>query len=331
MQRFFSAYHSDNNIIKKSASGGAFTALTDCWFSKHASLATVYGCVLDEELKANHIRAVNKGDRDKMRGSKYIASEISGVFRAVAKDISENRYVLFSGTPCQISGLLSYLDKMGMKNDNLLTVEVLCHGVGSNLFFEDYIAHLEKRYKSKAIKGSFCAKKRPGKLKDIEIVFENGKTYNAASTKYDWFSSVYFSNYILRPSCLKCKFATPERNADISIADDWGRIGGVKQISRSLIISNTDKGYTWVANACEHMNYEEISPSQVNQLHMHSPAEKPTRYDEFWQIYTEKGYLGAQKYVGNNTPSGRVKSIVVRVLYTLHLSEAIKLIKEKLK
>jgi len=328
VQRFFSAYHNDDNIIKKSASGGAFTALSNCWFSSFGELATVYGCVLDHELNAIHIRAVNKEDRDKMRGSKYIASQMSGIFNSVAKDIKENRFVLFSGTPCQISGLTSYLGKIGLKTDNLLTVEVLCHGVGSNRFFEDYIAHLEKRYKSKAVKVSFCAKKRPGKLKDIEVVFENGKTYNAASTKYDWFSSAYFGNYILRPSCFACKFATPKRNADISIADDWGR---TSKISRSLIISNTDKGLNWLSNALPSMNYEEISISQVNQLHMQKPSDKPKEYDAFWSIYTEKGYLDAQKFIGNNTLSGKIKSGLARLLYKLHLLEAIKLIKEKLK
>lgn len=331
MQRFFSAYHSDDNIIKKSASGGAFTALTDYWFSAHGEFAAVYGCVFDDKLNAKHIRAVNKDDRDKMRGSKYIASEISGVFNAVVKDISENRFVLFSGTPCQISGLLSYLGKIGIKTDNLLTVEVLCHGVGSNRFFEDYIAHLEKRYKSKALSVSFGAKKRLGKLKDIEVIFENGKQYNAASTKYDWFSSLYFGNYILRPSCFSCKFATDKRNADISIADDWGRTSKVNLVSRSLIISNTDKGFACLSNALNSMNYEEISITQVNQLHMRQPSEKPRKYDDFWHVYTEKGYLEAQKYVGNNTLSGKAKSALVRVLYTLHLLEAIKLIKEKLK
>ena len=82
-QLCFSAIHKDEKIEKNSSSGGAFTAITDAWFSEHGEDAVVYGCILDENLDAKHIRATTKEQRDRMRGSKYIASDITGIYGQV--------------------------------------------------------------------------------------------------------------------------------------------------------------------------------------------------------------------------------------------------------
>ena len=127
--------HKEKNIIKNSSSGGAFTVLTD-YFIKQMH-GVVYGCVLDEHLRACHIRTDSCVLRDKMRGSKYIQSNIGDSYIQVKKDLTDGLKVLFSGTPCQIQALYSFLILTHTNTDNLVTVAVLCHGVASGKFFED--------------------------------------------------------------------------------------------------------------------------------------------------------------------------------------------------
>lgn len=328
-QKVFIARHTDDVVWEKSSSGGAFTAVTDAWFSKFGEDAVVYGCALNKDLQAVHIRATVREMRDLMRGSKYISSNVSGIYRQVDRDICDGKYVIFSGTPCQISALKSFLTvKKRDFNNRLLTVEVICHGVGSNKFFEDYISYLENRYNSKATGCSFRAKSRPGKIQDMEVVFENGKKYNASSTKYDWFYSAYIKNIILRPSCFNCKFATQTRNADLSIADNWNGGDSFKEKNKSLIISNSDFGYNWVIEALKVMDYTLCDIDKVHQPHLRAPCSKPADYDDFFDIYLSDGYLAAQKFLGNNTLKGKFYSSLAFILNKFHIIDCIKSLKE---
>ena len=136
MQKFYKFKHNNLEVNKKSSSGGAFTLLSNKIFEKGG---IVYGCVLDDEFNAIHIRAENKEIRNKMRGSKYIQSNILKSFDLVASDLKECHKVLFSGTPCQINAMLNYLKQKKISTKELITVEVICHGVGSSRFFHDYV------------------------------------------------------------------------------------------------------------------------------------------------------------------------------------------------
>lgn len=328
-QKFFAALHKNDDVYKHSSSGGAFTAITDMWFEKYQDKSVIYGCILDKSLKAVHVRATDKSKRNLMRGSKYISSDVSGVFEMVENDLREGLYVVFSGTPCQIAGLKSYLKSKGTEfSGKLLTVEVICHGVGSNKFFEDYISHLEKKKRSKAISCNFRAKSKPGKIQDMEVVFENGKKYNALSTRVDWFFSVYNKNIILRPSCYRCKYATKKRVSDISIADNWGDKESKLKKMRSLIIANTEYGLEAVKSAFSDMEFEYTSFDEIIQPQMLHPTPKAEIYGEFWQVYREHGYMAAQRYIGNNTLKGKVLYYTIYVLDRLKLIRILKKLKK---
>lgn len=337
-QRYFTANHKNEDVIKKSSSGGMFTAITDEWFEAYKEKAVVYGCVLDENLNAVHKRATTRQERNAMRGSKYIFSDITGIYNNVIKDIKEERYVLFSGTPCQVAGLKAILNAQKIKFfDRLLTFEVVCHGVGNNRFFADYIAHLEKKYKSKAVSCNFRAKSRPGKSEDMEVLFENGKKYNAATTRYDWFYSAYIANYILRPSCYECKFAKPEREADICVCDNWNEFASDSPGKHlSAVIITTEKGLEWFKKSSENLDFIEKTLDDIYQMNLYEPSKKPELYDEFQALYnSENGYLKAQKFLGNHTLKGYIRSFVIDMLYKFNLidkaKKAVKCLKTILK
>lgn len=333
-QRYFTASHNNSDVLKISSSGGVFTAITDEWFSAYGEKAVVYGCVMDENLKAKHIRAVTRADRDRMCGSKYISSDTTGIFRCILSDLNDGFFVLFSGTPCQIAGLKSYLSISGIAlKENLLTVEVLCHGVGSNQFFLDYIAHLEKKYGSKAVNCKFRSKNRPGKSQDMQVEFANGKKYNASSTRYDWFYSAYMKNYILRPSCFDCRFAKPERNSDISVFDNWKEFHSNPECKHlSAVVVSSDFGFNCFEKSMNHLDYEEKKLEDISQPNLYAPSEKPADYNKFWELYKNKnGYMLAQKNIGNNTFKGYIRSFLIDLLYELNLTDTVKNLKIKIK
>jgi len=329
-QKFLTAIHKDYDVWKKSSSGGAFTAISDIWFDDFGDMAVVYGCALDENLCAVHIRAESREERNLCRGSKYIQSNISSAFADVANDLSAGKFVLFSGTPCQISAIKKFLDFKNIPIENLLTVDVICHGVGSNRFFKDYISYFENKYNSKAVSCSFRAKSRPGKIQDMEITFANSKKYNAPSTKYDWFYSAYIKSLILRPSCFSCHFSKVERVSDITVADNWGNGESYKSMSKSLVLANTDLGLSIIKKSFIYSDYKEIDFSNIHQPHLHSPCKKPADYDEFCELYKNSDFLTIQKYLGNNTFRGKFKALIAVIVYKLHIKETVKSIKERL-
>lgn len=321
MTKYYIGYHKDLSVTKKSSSGGAFTAISDIILDKYQGV--VYGCILNEKLEAIHIRTENKDDRDNMRGSKYIQSNTVNTYKEIEKDLKNNRYVMFSGTPCQISAIKNYLIIKRVSIDNLLTVEVTCHGVGSNKFFKDYIQNLEKKYRGKAIYCNFRAKEKPKKIQQIKILFDNNKKYISPSSSTDWFYTIYLKNLILRPSCYHCKFAQEERFADITIADAWGYKAN-DNISRSLIIFNTKKSEKIINEISNQMNFIEVSKNDFNQSTMKKATKYPSNRENFWKIYNTKGYLSAQKYIGNNTLKSKMKEVMAKFLYKTNLEKIIK-------
>lgn len=321
MQTFYKFKHDDPNVEKHSSSGGAFTMLSDEILDANGS---VYGCVLNDKLEAIHVRATSKMDRDQMRGSKYIQSDMSFVYEQIAADLRQNQMVLFSGTPCQISAVQNYLHLKRVPVDRFVSVEVICHGVGSSLFFHDYVKNKETKYQSRATSVNFRSKYRVGQKQDMTIQFENGKAYHAASTNLDWFYSIYLQNLILRPSCYSCKFAKLDRMADLSIADFWD---SEDNESYSLIVCNTDKGANILKNQTAG-TLTVVEKETVHQPHMKAPCEMPKQRNAFWRAYLNDGYEAVQTLFGNNTPKGKVKYMAAEILQTLHIAGIAKKIRK---
>lgn len=326
MNIYYRCLHKDIRAIQDSSSGAAFTALSD-YILMHMG-GVVYGCILNENFDAEHIRADNIQMRNRMRGSKYIASKIGKkIYESVYADLKNRRIVLFTGTPCQIAALKKYLSARQVSEEFLYTAEVVCHGVGSELFFKDYISHLESKYRGKAVNCKFRAKYHAGQKQDMEVKFDNEKIYHASSTRYDWFYSVYLKNLILRPSCYVCKFASVDRKADLSLADLWAE--AYQQKPYSLIIVNSDKGNKLFEKASIAMECSEMNEQEIHIPYMHAPARKPYQRDAFWTIYQRDGYMEAQKWIGNNTFPGKCKALIVFLAQQFHIAQQLKKIWRK--
>ena len=330
-QMYFVAQHTDRDVCRKSSSGGAFTAIAASWFNAFGENAVVYGCVMDERMNVRHNRAVNIQQVAAMRGSKYVGSNTAEIFQQVESDVKNGKYVCVSGTPCQIAAVNAYLRNKGVETDQrLLTLEVICHGVGSTRFFEDYIAAQEHVFRSKATFCSFRGKMRPGKRQQMVLHFDNGKNYESPSARYDEFLSAYGRNYILRPSCFHCPYAKQVRQADIALGDAWGDVNSGSKV-RTLVIVSSQWGKYWLDRSKGQLMCQEISVEEADQPQLNAPAERPADYEQFWHIYRENGYGKVQEFLGNRTNRRRIQKTAVEVIYRLHLEEFLRRIKQRLR
>lgn len=243
----FGGYHKNPEVRFNSTSGGAFTSIVDAFCDENY---VIFGAAASG-LKTIHRYTKDKREAAQFRKSKYTQSVIRAAYKEAKQFLREGKKVLFSGTPCQIAGLLSFLGDTS--RDNLLTVEVVCEGVPSPL----YLRKLDK----------FVLEKKGAPIESVDYrytgksIFQHGKWdfqimrlslsgSNKTLSKDRWFNpfwSLWLSHLMSRPACYQCKFATPDRVADITLGDLWGVHLYCPELygnngGSSLVVCNTDKG-----------------------------------------------------------------------------------------
>ena len=175
-----------------------------------------------------------------MANSKYIQSNTDGIYRQVRDDIRNGLFVLFSGTPCQVAALYAYI---GSKRDSeqLLTIEVVCHGVASQEALDIHLAQLQSSkiysFRNKE-EGQFA------QFSQKTTIERNGKPYRLLHGKdNDVFYRIYACGLLTRPSCSNCWYASLARVADITIADFWGRVRNRDEYKKgvSSVVANNSK------------------------------------------------------------------------------------------
>ncbi|MCQ2795368.1 MAG: polysaccharide pyruvyl transferase family protein [Bacilli bacterium] len=203
----------ENKIREESSSGGLFSVLANYVIKNNGY---VCGAVFTEEYKVCHILSNNINDIAKMRGSKYYQSNLGGVFKNIREKLKDGKVVLFSGMPCQVAGLYSFL---GERYDNLYTIDILCHGISSFKVFRKYANDVLKNKKIVDLK--FKAKKPWGWHAGINASFDDGTSYRAAH-EHDLFYMSYLNNLSKNKPCGTCSFDRLPRQGDITLSDFWG-------------------------------------------------------------------------------------------------------------
>ncbi len=236
----YAAYHKDRGVLKESASGGMFTPLYKAVLEKKGK---VVGVKLDDSMTAVYDIASTEEECQKFRGSKYVYADSLDVKRQVKAILDNGEYVLFSGTPCQIAGLNSFL---GKKYDKLYTVELICHGVSSPKVYRLYREHLEEVYQSKIVDFKFRNEFKNNGEQFTMVEFESGSIDVELSTMNN-FSKAFRNNNIERPCCYTCEYAGLKKGVgDITIGDYWGIEAEHPEFQNdmgvSLIKINTPKG-----------------------------------------------------------------------------------------
>jgi len=235
----YAAINKNETIRIESSSGGIFTLIAENILD---SGGVVFGAAFDDDFNVIHTCVETKENLHNLRGSKYVQSKIGDSYNLAKAYLQEGRKVLFTGTPCQISGLKSLI---GYDYDNLFCQDIICHGVPSPIVWEKYVKYQENKNKSKITDISFRNKKMGWKKFSLLLNFKNGTEYSD-TINHELYLSAFNNSLFLRPSCYSCSFKTLQRQADITLADFWGISNINKELDddkgTSLLIIHTEKG-----------------------------------------------------------------------------------------
>lgn len=286
----FAALDKRDEERAKSTSGGIFAVLAKQVIRQGGY---VYGAVLDNDLVVRHTEAHTYEEIDKFRKSKYLQSEIGLCYLQVKKRLLNGNTVLFSGTPCQISGLKKYLRK---DYPNLLTVDILCHGVPSPEMFREYIRSEEQLSLSPLVNIQFRTKKIGWKENVTVREFASGQVADWADT----FVPGFLSDYFLRESCYTCPYATEKRQGDITLGDYWGYKETPPEFIEdddkgiSLVIINSEKGKNAFRSIRREIAFAKRTMDDAKRGNpvLYKPSNKPDDYREFWKDVNQLGWDG---------------------------------------
>lgn len=293
------------NVRNNSSSGGMFFELSKFILNQGGY---VCGVVFEDDFKSvKHIISNKEADVKKMQTSKYIPSKLCSLEEI--EEISKINKVLFTGTPCQVAAVNNFAKMNNI--DNIITVEIICHGVPS---LEVYQAYLDYISKGKAIKSfNFRSKKISWREFGCEAVFEDGKTY-FKSLKLDPFLIGFLEDGYLRESCYDCKFANLPRNsgADLTLADYWGAPQDLYDKSGiSLVLVNTEKGKQVLDSLDIETKKIDINHAiKGNPRIVNGKLKKPDKYKDFNKDFESKPFKYiAKKYL---SPSLEVRKQVMK-------------------
>ena len=314
-QRAFGAQNVDGELRRASSSGGVFTALARGVLARGG---VVFGAAFDEALRVEHVGALSEEELAPMRGSKYVQSDATEAISHAAALLERGVPVLFSGAPCQVSGLLALVgDKYG---DLLLTVDFVCHGVPSPGVFASYLRELEKKRGSRVTAYTFRDKRLGWKDFSATATFEDGGEHTGTQ-RDEPFLYGFLQNLYLRPSCARCEGLRADRHeADITLADLWGAQEICPErdddTGLSLLLVNSPRGQRAIkscgdALACfpvKTLSLLRFNPSIERTAVMHRNRAR------FFKEYEKQGF-DSERVMALLAPPGRVERIARRIAH----------------
>ena len=293
----YAVKHKDSTVRAASRSGGIFTAISDKILSEGGS---VFGCILSDDFLAYHVKATTSEQRDKMRGSKYIQSNMGDVFRDVKVELDSGRLVLFTGTSCQVDGLKSFL---GKDYDNLLCIDIVCHGVPSPKVWLEYLKWQEKKNKKRIVSVNFRNKTDFGWAAHKESLFtKDGKKIDSEAWK-----NIFLSCNAHRPSCYHCQYKSIYHSSDITIGDYWGIDKACPGFNDnkgvSLVLINSEKGKKYFDVVSSSLEYNMTDINKSLQPALQKPFPCPSTREQFWKDFKSKDFdYIAKEYGGLLNP-----------------------------
>ncbi len=280
----YACYNKNEQIRLESSSGGIFTLIAEQIINDGG---VVFGVSLDKELTAMHSYAFTREQLKAFRGSKYVQSSIGETYKGAEHFLKQNRKVLFTGTPCQISGLKAYLQR---DYDNLFCIDIICHGVPSPKVWKKYLSYQEERVGAKA-QGAYFRHKNKGWNKfSMALEFNNG-TKHIQTLDKDLYMQAFLKDTCLRPSCHKCSFKTFHRQCDITLADFWGIQKVLPKMDddkgTSLLLINSNKGKAMFDCLQDNILFEKVDLEKAvsyNPAAFKSAIENPNRESFFGDL-----------------------------------------------
>ena len=271
----YAAYALDNEKHRAGSSGGLFGIIAASVIERGGK---VWGAAFDDNLKLHHCAASNRQELTPLMKSKYIQSDTTGVYKTIKQDLQNRITTLFVGTPCQCNALKNYI---GSNDENLIVVDLICHGVPSQDMFDKSIRWFEQKNSCTVTGFQFRYKEKRNRSSHIYKIdyIERKGVKSGIGLYYDFPHYYGFSKYItLRPSCYTCQWASPQRCSDITIADFW-EIEKIRphldsKNGVSMVLVNTNAGKVIIENIKNRL-YIESAPFEFaceNNGCLHKPT-----------------------------------------------------------
>ena len=276
-QKTYISYCKDGKAKENSASGGMFYPIAKYVIEKNG---IVFGVCYDDNLIAHHEYVTTLKGLKKFQGSKYVRSDLRDSYRKVEEFLKQDKYVLFTGTPCQCQGLRAFLKK---EYNKLITCEIICHANPSPKVLEMYKMNLEK-LRGQKVKQILFRSKLNGWKKPIPVIqLEDGTNFEEPS-----YYRAFVSELINRPSCSVCRFCGSERYSDFSIGDLWGidKIDATikdDDTGISLLNVNTSKGFEILDEIKDDLYLKEADTEQVFSYNHHCNVKPHKKRDIFFK------------------------------------------------
>lgn len=291
----YAAIRSNYEDLMSSSSGGAAAAVAEAIVDQGG---VVYGCVQENYRTIQHQRIDNKEELYKLKGSKYVQSDIGYIFKAVQTDLKQGIPVLFTGTPCQIAGLKAFLRK---EYENLYLVDLVCHGIPSQHLLQENVESIvgpgTEAYVHFRRKGEPPIRMYGVFLSNCPEVSEKKQVF----LKNDYITA-FMNGLTFRENCYSCRYAGSARISDITVADYWG-IGSKSTIRTdygvSLILQNTQKGerlINMIQNSC-HIEKRDVEEAVHGNGQLQTAHQVPINREQFLADYAREGAAAYSKHL----------------------------------
>lgn len=239
-EEVYAGWSTDDTVRKQSASGGIATAIYKYALENRIH---IYGCRFEVGKGAYYFEIKDDGDISKSQNSKYVCSEMGHIYSSIKHQLDKKESVLFIGLPCHVAALLSYL---GGRNDKLVTIDILCHGVAPVQYLSEHIAAVEEKINNRVDEISF--RDPQFETKNYMMTFRNcdNIVYKSPVDEADVYQIGYHKGLIYRENCYCCRYARKERVGDITLSDFSGlgkiKAWGTSKAAVSCIVVSTEKG-----------------------------------------------------------------------------------------
>lgn len=297
-QRGYAAYLQNREVLRKSSSGGMFYAMAQHILENGGA---VFGCAETTPGDVKHIMVDCIEDLKLLQGSKYVESDLQGVYSLVKEQLQTGRTVLFSGTPCQVAGARKFIGN----NEKLICADIICHGVPSRKMYNSYLEWFEKKNGGKVKEYYFRSKEKNDWSLTYRAVVEKNdkqKAYEAIAS-IDPYYNHFLKGYAYRESCYQCAYAKPQRASDITIGDFWGieqvapdfvNIDGV-----SAVLVNSVAGEKLWAGISDKVVSMPVEAEQIikNNGQLQKPTQRPDVRENIYKEFNSNGFdFIADKY-----------------------------------
>lgn len=285
LDKAYACFAKDREEHMSSSSGGFFAILARQILKENG---VICGAAFDNSMQVNHIITDSSIGLDKIKKTKYVQSIIGQVYSQIEKILKTRRIVLFSGTPCQVAGLKLFL---GKDYDNLVCIDLICHGVPSPKVFSRYLS--EKSESHKIVAMTFRNKKNGVHNSILDYWLDNGEKISETYEESPYIKG-FNQNFFIRPSCFNCKYKGIKRCSDITIGDFWGIDEFHPKFSdsygTSAVILHSEKGIQMFERIKDQLAYVEATSHEVGVWNscLYKPVDKNPKRKDFFEKWNNK-------------------------------------------